>query len=114
MCANAQEAHPAAEAYNLQSHESPAPITAPSPASQDDAGEDIRRTNSYFHISMLLACLYLPMLLTNWGTEAYDGNASDYVGWPSVWIQMASQWTFVALYAWTLIAPTLFPHRKFV
>ncbi len=42
-----------------------------------------RKVNTYFHMSMLLASMYISMLLTNWGTEQ-AGQQYD-VGWPSVW-----------------------------
>jgi hypothetical protein len=42
-----------------------------------------RKVNTYFHMSMMLASMYISMLLTNWGTE--QAGAQYDVGWPSVW-----------------------------
>lgn len=77
----------------------------------DDAVQ--RKSNLTFHASMALASLYLSMLLTNWGSAADDTPTAIDVGWPAVWVKIVSQWVTLALYAWTLVAPSLFPNRDF-
>jgi hypothetical protein len=50
------------------------------------------------------------MLLTGWGTGAAERALVD-VGWPSVAVKLTCAWAALGLYAWTLVAPTLFPDR---
>ena len=72
-----------------------------------------RKSNLLFHMSMALGALYLSMLLTNWGSvDSNQSNTID-VGLPAFWIKIASQWVTLALYIWTLGAPSLFPDRDF-
>lgn len=66
-----------------------------------------------FHLSFFLCSLYIAMLLTGWGsstpTDIHNPEASKI----SFWIKIVSVWASFALYAWTLIAPTIFPDRDF-
>ena len=41
-----------------------------------------------------------------------ERNALD-VGWGSVWVKIGAAAVAGALYAWTLIAPVVFPNREF-
>ena len=70
----------------------------------------------YFHTIMILASLYIPLLLTNYGNilvngQEYNAFASDTL---SLWIKLITSWATMVLYVWTLIAPKLFPNRSFV
>lgn len=67
---------------------------------------------SFFHLIFALACMYIGMLLTGWGTGAEEKDLMD-VGWASVWVKVCAQWLTGALYIWTLTAPLLFPDRSF-
>jgi hypothetical protein len=80
----------------------------------DDADtEELRKSNLLFHASNVIAACYLSMLLTNWGSVSDNSTGAIDVGWPAVWIKMASQWVTLALYTWTLLAPSLMPDRDF-
>lgn len=93
----------------------------------------------WFHAVFAAGSAYIAMVLTGWGTGAAErevrrregreargsGGARGAhrphlphlhpqlvdVGWPSVWVKLATAWAALGLYAWTLVAPTLFPDR---
>lgn len=65
----------------------------------------------FYCLIMLTASLYMAMLLSNWGTGETSGTAQT--GKASMWIKIASQWVTYLLYAWTLVAPRIFPDREF-
>jgi hypothetical protein len=65
----------------------------------------------------LISC-YVAMILTGWGTiDAIDQDthnaANPTVGRVNMAILGISQWLALMLYAWTLVAPILFPDREF-
>jgi len=65
----------------------------------------------------LISC-YVAMILTGWGTiDAIDEDthnaANPTVGRVNMAILGISQWLALLLYAWTLVAPLLFPDREF-
>lgn len=67
---------------------------------------------SFFHIMFGLATLYVMMTLTNWykpnsSLETLNSNEA------SMWVKIVSSWMCLALYVWTLVAPTLLPDRDF-
>lgn len=64
----------------------------------------------FFHAVFAAGSAYLAMLLTGWGTGAAERRLID-VGWPSVAVKLTYAWAALALYAWTLVAPTLLPDR---
>jgi len=70
----------------------------------------------YFHIIMIFASLYVSMILTNWGEPVVKGNSFlDFqANKLSLWIKLGASWTTLGLYNWTLIAPRIFPNRRFV
>lgn len=76
---------------------------------------------SFFHVTFMLASLYLAMVLTNWETvtsltgDQVDKN-SIYVdqGMAAVWTKVISSYATFALFLWTMIAPLLFPDRQFI
>lgn len=75
------------------------------------------------NIVLALISCYVAMILTEWGTVnelvAGDGNndnhnaANPTVGRVNMAILGVSQWLALLLYAWTLVAPRLFPDRDF-
>ena len=88
-------------------------------AARGDAGskamdefELVTYSYSFFHLIFALASMYIAMLMTGWGTGAEERDLID-VGWTSVWVKIVAQWATVALYAWTMAAPLLFPDRDF-
>lgn len=75
------------------------------------------QTNSYinFHFVMILGSVYFAMILTNWSTPSFINRI-----WQayqptdeSRWINLIFSWLTGAFYAWSLVAPKLFPNRSF-
>lgn len=67
-------------------------------------------------LNMVLALIscWFAMAVTSWGSIDNGGDrANPEVGEVSMWMLIASQWLFMVLYLWTLIAPRLFPDRDF-
>ena len=77
-----------------------------------DEFELVTYSYSFFHLIFALASMYIAMLMTGWGTGAEERDLID-VGWTSVWVKVIAQWMTVAVYAWTMAAPLLFPDRDF-
>jgi hypothetical protein len=69
---------------------------------------------TYFHLVFASASMYAAMALVGWQRDLNDveRNALD-VGWGSVWVKFGAAAVAGALYAWTLIAPIVFPNREF-
>ncbi|XP_013378734.1 serine incorporator 5 [Lingula anatina] len=68
---------------------------------------------SFFHLMFSLASLYIMMQLTNWYMpEDADINSFGF-NWSSVWVKMASSWTCVIIYVWTMFLPKCIPGRDF-
>ncbi|KAL3910732.1 MAG: hypothetical protein SGARI_001978 [Bacillariaceae sp.] len=69
------------------------------------------------NIVMALISCYVAMILTAWGTiNGLDENhnaANPTIGRWNMAILGLSQWLAIGLYAWTLVAPRLFPDRDF-
>jgi serine incorporator 1/3 len=69
------------------------------------------------NIVMALISCYVAMILTSWGTvDGLDENhnaANPTIGRWNMAILGLSQWLAIGLYAWTLLAPKLFPDRDF-
>eukprot|EP01017_Pseudomicrothorax_dubius_P007055 TRINITY_DN12131_c0_g1_i1.p1 TRINITY_DN12131_c0_g1~~TRINITY_DN12131_c0_g1_i1.p1 ORF type:complete len:492 (+),score=91.36 TRINITY_DN12131_c0_g1_i1:60-1478(+) len=75
------------------------------------------KSNSFaiFHFIMLLACFFLPMLATNWGSISFHSHPTSYFQ-PSEGaktLKLLAALLTGLLYTWTLVAPGLFPERKF-
>ncbi|CAM9570030.1 unnamed protein product [Scytosiphon promiscuus] len=67
-----------------------------------------------FNVVMVLISMYYGMMLTNWGDINEDGESSDPKnGWTAMWLTTTGQWVCFIIYAWTLIAPRVFPDRDF-
>jgi hypothetical protein len=64
-------------------------------------------------IFILISCYYA-MVLTNWSTLQSSTNISNpKTGSSSFWLEASAQWISLSLYAWSLMAPKLFPDRDF-
>lgn len=67
-----------------------------------------------FNVVMVLISMFYGMMLTNWGDINRDGESSDPKnGWTAMWLTTTGQWVCFIIYAWTLVAPHLFPDRDF-
>ncbi|XP_031567780.1 probable serine incorporator [Actinia tenebrosa] len=79
----------------------------------DDEAITVTYNYSFFHFTFFLASLYIMMTLTNW----YSPQGTDFnkltSSWATVWVKMSSSWVCLGLYAWTLLAPVMFPDRDF-
>ncbi|KAF1330410.1 Serine incorporator, partial [Globisporangium splendens] len=64
-----------------------------------------------FHALMFLASFYMAMVITNWGSS--NGLASEGDEFVTMWVKIGSQWVAIALFLWTLIAPSVLPDRDF-
>jgi serine incorporator 1/3 len=70
--------------------------------------------NWKLNIALAVVTCWFSMALTGWGSIQANGNvANPQVGKVNMWIIIASQWVALLLYAWTLVAPRLFPDRDF-
>jgi len=70
---------------------------------------------SFFHLTFMMASMYLGMVLTNWesGTDnTMDERVVDQ-GMIAVWVKIASGWVTLLMYGWSIVAPILFPNRQF-
>ena len=66
----------------------------------------------FFHAVFALASMHFAMLFSGYGSGAAERALVD-VGWPSVGVKLACAWASLGVYAWTLVAPALFPDREF-
>ena len=66
----------------------------------------------FFHSVFALASMHFAMLFSGYGSGAAERALVD-VGWPSVGVKLACAWVSLGVYAWTLVAPALFPDRVF-
>jgi hypothetical protein len=64
-------------------------------------------------VFILVSC-YFAMVLTNWATvQSNYGLATANSGTAAMWLQASGQWVAIFMYAWSLVAPKLFPDRDF-
>jgi len=89
-------------------------------SSDEDAhgnGKPVAYNYSFFHLTFFLASMYLGMVLTGWQTVSGGTNNVNEVhvdvSMASVWVKAVSSWVVLLLYLWTVIAPLVFPNRKF-
>eukprot|EP01126_Amoeba_proteus_P054033 TRINITY_DN6617_c0_g1_i8.p1 TRINITY_DN6617_c0_g1~~TRINITY_DN6617_c0_g1_i8.p1 ORF type:complete len:167 (+),score=45.76 TRINITY_DN6617_c0_g1_i8:1189-1689(+) len=85
---------------------------------EDGADSPVTYNFSFFQFIFFLASLYLSMILTNWQTvsSVQSGANSTYAvdqGMAASWAKATSSWVVLLLYLWTLIAPVIFPNRRF-
>ncbi|CAF2978758.1 unnamed protein product [Rotaria sp. Silwood2] len=80
--------------------------------SYDDEEKSVAYNYSLFHLMFFFASFYIMMTLTNWlepTNDFSDFHQSD----STVWIKIASSWTCIALYFWSILAPCIFHSRDF-
>lgn len=78
----------------------------------DDEAEGVSYSYSFFHFMLLLASLYTMMTLTHWYKPSSDLQHLN-TNEPAMWVKIASSWTCLLLYFWTLIAPVVLKDRDF-
>eukprot|EP01090_Pellita_catalonica_P000751 TRINITY_DN10524_c0_g1_i1.p1 TRINITY_DN10524_c0_g1~~TRINITY_DN10524_c0_g1_i1.p1 ORF type:complete len:228 (-),score=29.66 TRINITY_DN10524_c0_g1_i1:32-715(-) len=82
-----------------------------------DERDGVKYNYTFFHLTFVVASMYISMLVTNWKFLSDSGNdSSDYevdYGVTSVWVKFASSWLVLLLYIWTLIAPAILKNRDF-
>jgi len=70
-----------------------------------------------FHLTMMTCGFYMAMVLTNWAKNPKDNNWNVAEGLntsdESMWIKLGSMFLTLALFAWVIVAPFLFPNRDF-
>lgn len=67
-----------------------------------------------FHLVMVLGAMYMSMVLSNWQTDANKATyVSNNVDKTTMWLKIASEWIAIVMFAWTLVAPRIFPDRDF-
>jgi hypothetical protein len=72
----------------------------------------LKKQNTFFHGTLVLASAYAGMLLTNWGINLHDTSAGFNTAGPQVmWVNIGTQWVCIALFVWTLIAPKCCANR---
>ncbi|KAJ0074793.1 hypothetical protein Patl1_34834 [Pistacia atlantica] len=90
------------------------PMDSKSEESEEkEKAKPVSYSYAFFHIIFSLASMYSAMLLTGWSTSVGESGKLVDVGWPSVWVRVATGWATAALYIWSLVAPILFPDREF-
>uniref|UniRef100_A0A8R1EKA9 Serine incorporator n=1 Tax=Caenorhabditis japonica TaxID=281687 RepID=A0A8R1EKA9_CAEJA len=80
--------------------------------SWDNEEDGVAYSYSFFHFMFCLASFYVMMTLTSWYHPQSD-LAHLNSNMASVWVKIVSSWICAALYAWTLVAPVIFPDRDF-
>ena len=75
----------------------------------------VSKQNLVFQAIVLIATLYYPMLITNWGDPIVNSDRSDFfkANWASFWVKIAAQWACMLLYLWSLVAPMICKGRDF-
>ncbi|CAF1030002.1 unnamed protein product, partial [Didymodactylos carnosus] len=78
----------------------------------DDEETSVAYNYSLFHFMFFLASFYVMMTLTSWFRPTGDFNTFQQND-SAVWVKIASAWTCLAVYLWTIIAPCLCRNRDF-
>jgi hypothetical protein len=78
----------------------------------DNEKDGVQYSYSFFHFIFALASLYVMMTLTSWYKPNSDLTHLN-SNMASVWVKIVSSWLCVGIYAWTMLAPALFPDRDF-
>ena len=91
--------------------------TAAAAAKQEEEAASSNKgfSNSWkLNVVLALISCWFAMVVTSWGSIDSGGDrANPEVGKVSMWMLIASQWLFMVLYLWTLVAPRCFPDRDF-
>lgn len=77
----------------------------------DDESEGVAYSYSFFHAMFFLASLYIMMTLTHWYKP--QSNLDLTVNEPAMWVKIASSWTCIIIYTWTILAPFVLRNRDF-
>ncbi|CAG8498473.1 10678_t:CDS:2 [Paraglomus occultum] len=81
---------------------------------RDDERNGVAYSYAFFHVVFAIAAMYVAMLLTNWNTIS-TSNSDELViigqSYTAVWVKTVSSWVCLLIYAWTLVAPVIFPER---
>jgi len=97
-------------ACNSAANAAPTLCTFGVPSKENDPDQK----NYFFHFVMAMGCMYMAMILTNWGkSTGQDSNTNTGISTESMWIKISSQWLAYLLYLWSLMAPICFPDRDF-
>uniref|UniRef100_K3X843 Serine incorporator n=1 Tax=Globisporangium ultimum (strain ATCC 200006 / CBS 805.95 / DAOM BR144) TaxID=431595 RepID=K3X843_GLOUD len=72
--------------------------------SKGDKNEQLVVPEYQFHALIFLASFYMAMVITNWGSS--NGLASEGDEFVTMCVKIGSQWVAIALFLWTLIAPS--------
>ncbi|KAI1711779.1 serine incorporator (Serinc) domain-containing protein [Ditylenchus destructor] len=78
----------------------------------DNEKEGVAYSYSFFHFMFALASLYVMMTLTNW-FQPNNTLSELNSNFAALWVKVVSSWMCIIIYAWTLVAPALFPDRDF-
>jgi|UniRef100_A0AC35FNB1 hypothetical protein len=78
----------------------------------DNEKDGVQYSYSFFHFIFALASLYVMMTLTSWYKPNSDLTHLN-SNMASVWVKIVSSWLCIGIYAWTMLAPALFPDRDF-
>lgn len=103
-------------AYRTNESGSDAEDPRASPENEGSTDETNNGFSNSWKLNIVLALIscWFAMVVTSWGSIDNGGDrANPEVGRVSMWMLIASQWLFIALYLWTLTAPRLFPNRDF-
>jgi hypothetical protein len=68
---------------------------------------------AFANIAVVLTTMYGTMLLLGWELHDTQGKMAISDGWTSLCVQIISSWIGGTLYAWSLLAPLVFPDRDF-
>lgn len=68
---------------------------------------------AFANIAVVLTTMYGTMLLLGWELHDTQGKMAISDGWTSLLVQIISSWIGGTLYAWSLLAPLVFPDRDF-
>ena len=85
------------------------------PADSSDIPQ-VSLETALFHVLMMVASMYYPMILTNWGNINIYNDHNTYFSTSSQMsfiVKMSSTILAILLYSWSLIAPFLCPNRDF-
>ncbi|KAL0205345.1 hypothetical protein P9112_000652 [Eukaryota sp. TZLM1-RC] len=79
----------------------------------EDSEEEPCYSYTLFNSTMIAACSYAAMILTDWKYDSDHSSAQFGFGDTAFYVRVASMVATFALFQWTSWAPTLFPDREF-